>query len=387
MTGDHRAWRLVRVIVLVGAAALVGAPAAAPPAGATRGGAPPAARDGYRPADAPYAFKFPRDHASHPAFRTEWWYYTGELRSGARAFGFELTFFRVGLDRARESSPSAWAPHTLILAHAALTDETRHRFAYDETIARAALGLAGADTEHFRVWAGDWSAVLAPDGRTHELRANAKAFALSLDLDPLKPPALHGVDGVSRRGSGPGEASHYYSLTRLLARGRIGTGGDTLPVRGEAWMDHEFSSSVLAGDQAGWDWFALRLDDGRDLMLYRLRQKDGGIDSHSSGSFVGTDGRVAHLSHEGFEIEALGHWHSPHSGADYPQGWRVRVPGERLDVTLRPTVEDQELVTRSTGGVTYWEGSVVVRGVRAGHAVTGRGYVELTGYAGPSPGR
>lgn len=342
----------------------------------------------YRLATAPFTFRFPRDHAAHPEYRTEWWYYTGQLAAAHRAFGFELTFFRVGIARAREHSRSAWAPHTLIVAHAALTDETRGRFAYDDMAERPALGMAGADTSRYHVWIGDASVGLAPDGRnlTHALRVTTPRFAFDLALEPLRPPAVHGHDGVSVKGAAPGAASHYYSIPRLAARGVLVAARDTLAVTGEAWMDHEFGSGALAPGEQGWDWFALRLDDGREVMLYAMRLAGGGIDPASSGSLMFADGRVRHLARGEFEVAATGRWTSPHSGGIYPMGWRVRVPAARLDVLVDPAVRDQELVSRRLGGVTYWEGSVRVRDAASG-AARGRGYVELTGYAGPPPGR
>ena len=377
MSGARR--RLVMpALVVIAAIALV-----APRAASTT----PTTPTTYRDASEPYAFHFPRDHAAHPGFRSEWWYYTGEVESGSRTFGFELTFFRVGLNRAREQSRSAWAPHTLILAHAALTDERGGVFRYDEIVERPALGLAGADSSRYRVWAGDWSVGLAGDGQTHELRAAASTFGLRLDLEPRKAPVIHGRNGVSRKGSGPGEASHYASLTRLAVRGAVIVGPDTLPVTGEAWMDHEFSSSVLAPNQEGWDWFAIRFTDGRELMLYSLRLAGGGIEPQSSGTLVAADGSTTHLARVDFDIAATGQWKSKRSGEVYPQGWRVRVPHHGIDVTIESTVADQELVTRSTGGVTYWEGAVRVRGTNPRDDITGRGYVELTGYAGRPPGR
>ena len=282
---------------------------------------------------------------------------------------------------------SAWAPHTLILAHAALTDETGGTFRYDERVARPSLGLAGADTARYRVWLEDWSAGLGRGNREHVLRAAARDFGLRLTLDPRKPPVIHGTNGVSRKGDGPAEASHYVSMTRLAARGEVIADGDTLAASGEAWMDHEFGSGALAPGQQGWDWFALRLADGRDLMLYSLRLSQGSIEPQSSGTLVAANGSATHLTRDEFEITATGHWRSPHSGATYPSGWRVRVPGKGIDVVVEPTVRDQELMTRSTGGVTYWEGSVSVRGTPPRDAITGRGYVELTGYVGPPPGR
>jgi predicted secreted hydrolase len=347
----------------------------------------PAAAPGpeFRPAVAPYTFRFPRDHASHPAYRTEWWYYTGHLRSGGATWGYELTFFRVGLDLARRGSPSAWAPHTVHLVHVALTDERGRRFRAEEDAARPALGLAGADTAGYRVWVHGDSARLSPDGRTHLLRATASDFAFTLALAPGKPPVVHGEGGISRKAAGEGHASHYYSLTRLATTGTLVVGGRARPVTGVSWMDHEFGSGALGPDQAGWDWFSLQLDDGRELMLYRLRLANGGTEPLSSGTLVERDGTWRHLPLRAFAIAATARWKSPATGADYPAAWRVRVPDAGLDLVVEPTLPDQELVTRVTG-VAYWEGSVRVRGRAAGRDIAGVGYVELTGYAGRVPG-
>lgn len=339
---------------------------------------------GYQLATAPRAFRFPRDHASHPEYRVEWWYYTGHLEAAARRFGYQLTFFRVGLDRARESSRSAWAPHTVLFAHLALTDEGAKRFRFDERIQRPALGMAGADSADYHVWVDDWSAALLPDGVTHRLRADAPEFGLRLDLAPRGPPVIHGPDGLSRKSAEPGNASHYYSFTRMETRGTLRVDGDSLPVRGVSWMDHEFGSSQLDSTQVGWDWLSLQLDGGEDLMLYRLRRRDGD-EPLSSGTWV-AGGRATHLTRAAFTFESRGRWKSPRSGASYPRDWRVRVPSLGLDVQVTPTVADQELVTRTTGGVVYWEGSVRVEGTLGGKPTRGRGYVELTGYAGAPPG-
>jgi predicted secreted hydrolase len=334
----------------------------------------------------PWSFAFPRDHAAHPEFRTEWWYYTGHLRAGARRFGFQLAFFRVVLDRSAAERASAWAPHSVLFAHAALTDEHGRRFRFDERIARPALGLAGADSTRYHVWVDTWSASLAPDGRTHRLRAPAHGFGLALDLDLLKPPAVHGAGGVCRKSDEPGYASHYASLTRLRASGRILLGGEAHAVEGEAWMDHEFMDASLAPGQLGWDWFGLQLEDGRELMLYRMRRADGTIDPASGGTLVERDGETRRLPLHAAGVDRTRTWTSRASGARYPAGWIVRVPGEDLVLRLEPTLADQELVTRESGGIVYWEGSVDVVGTARGRPVRGRGYVELTGYAGPPPG-
>lgn len=360
-------------------AASLAAAAFAAPAG------PPVDADGFRLVVPPYAFRFPADHASHPRFRIEWWYYTGHLDAPGRAFGYELTFFRVALPPRRVASPSAWAARDLVFLHLALTDATRGRFRSFETARRAALGLAGADSTRYHVWLAGSSAALGPDGLGHRLRGEADDFTLDLALVPRKPPAVNGRDGVSVKSAGAGNASHYYSLTRLDTRGRVVVDGDTLAVTGESWMDHEFTSNGLAQGLAGWDWFSVQLDDDRELMLYRLRRTDGGVEPFSSGTLVGRDGRARPLGPGDFRVRATGSWQSTRTGGAYPSGWEVELPGEALALALEPVLADQELVARSMGGVAYWEGAVRVRGTSRGVPVAGRGYVELTGYAGGAP--
>lgn len=333
------------------------------------------------------SFVFPADHAAHPEFKTEWWYYTGHLQGqGGEQFSYQLTFFRVGLLPRPPAGRSAWLAHTLYFAHLALTDITGRRFQFFERASRGALGLAGAATERYHVWLGDWQAFLKPDGR-HRLEARTPELSLALDLQPLKPPVIHGQNGVSQKAAGLGYASHYYSLTRLATRGELRYQGRIYQVQGRSWMDHEFSSSQLAPEQVGWDWFSLQLADGQELMLYLLRRQDGTLDPHSSGTWVEATGRSHHLPWGSFRVTTLGHWRSPKSGATYPALWRLEIPAWNADLTLQPTLADQELLTARSTQVTYWEGSVTVTGQVAGKPVTGQGYVELTGYAGSLGGR
>ncbi|MFN3649179.1 MAG: lipocalin-like domain-containing protein [Armatimonadota bacterium] len=339
----------------------------------------------YRLALPPYQFQFPRDHAAHPEYQTEWWYYTGHLRQGDRKLGYELTFFQVGIDPARRSSRSAWALHTLYFAHFALTDENGKRFHLAETIGRPALGMAGAATDRYHVWIDDWSARLVSDD-THHLRASGDGYSIDLRLTERKPPVVHGFNGVSQKAAGAGRASHYYSMTRLETSGTLTLGEERIPVTGVSWMDHEFGSNQLTEEQLGWDWFSLQLDNNRELMLYVLRRKDGSLEPYSSGTMVHADGTWKHLPLQAYRIDATGQWKSPRTGAVYPAGWRVEVPGEKLSLTVTPTVADQEVMTEGTAGVVYWEGSVEVAGQDQGRPVTGVGYVELTGYTGPVPG-
>lgn len=368
-----RAWHVALILALV-------APAKA------GGGAPPLLdADGFELAVPPYRYVFPRDHASHPSYRTEWWYYTGHLAAGARRFGYQLTFFRVGLPRLRAGSTSAWAVQDLVFVHVALTDEARGRFRSADDASRPALGIAGADSLRYHVWLDGAYARLGPDGRKQLVRGGGPGFDFTLALATDKPPAVHGENGVSQKSAGAGNASHYYSLTRLATRGTLRLDGDSLAVEGVSWMDHEFGSGRMAATHRGWDWFSVQLDDGRELMLYRLRRRDGVTEPLSSGTLVERDGRTRHLPLSAFAIDSVGTWTSPRTHARYPSGWRLRVPSVGIALTLEPAVPDQELVAKRMGGVAYWEGSVRVRGTSAGRPVTGAGYVELTGYGGPAP--
>jgi predicted secreted hydrolase len=339
----------------------------------------PAAR--FDIAKAPYTFVFPHDHAAHFGYASEWWYYTGHVHAkDGRKFGFELTFFRYGLrpgDARAKAGQSAWRGSQVYLAHFAITDESAGRFVYYERFAREALGAGGASERTLDVHADDWSLRGTAPFR---LSARSGSDGLTFALSPQKAPAIHGHDGVSRKGACASCASHYYSITRLRAHGTLAYGGERLPIDGIAWMDHEFGSGELAPSQAGWDWFSIQLDDGRELMLYHLRQKDGSTTPQSSGSLIARDGRVTYVPLSGFTTTATGSWKSPHTGATYPSGWRVTVPAANIDVTLVPTVLDQELAN-TTGGISYWEGSVHARDTASGHDL-GAGYVELTGYAG-----
>ena len=331
-------------------------------------------------------FVFPRDHASHPNFKTEWWYYTGHLTSDrGEPFSYQLTFFRVGVRQPDPQARSAWALNTLYFAHFALTDLRGRKFIFHEKTGRGALGMSGAATDHYKVWIDDWQAEL--EGEVHHLQAAAGEMALDLKLTPEKPPVINGENGVSQKAAGQGHASHYYSLTRLATAGRLTYQGRTLPVQGLSWMDHEFSSSQLAPYQSGWDWFSLQLNDGQELMLYVLRHQDGSADPFSSGTLVDPQGHGQHLKLADFDIQPLKKWTSSRSGATYPAGWKIRLLQQGYEMELYPTIPDQELITSQSTRITYWEGSVRASGTRYGQPVQGWGYVELTGYAGKLGGK
>lgn len=338
---------------------------------------------GFQQAVPGYKLTFPADHAAHPDYRTEWWYYTGHLRSSAgKRYGYQLTFFRHRVDSHGVSlNPSKWFADHVYMAHMAITDESAARFVYGEKLNRAALGLAGADTQRYHVWNEDWLAERL--GSAHHLMGEMPGYKLNLLVTPLKPPVLHGAaqDGLSQKGEGQGHASHYYSLTRLKTEGVLHTSDGVFEVEGLSWMDHEFGSSQLTASQVGWDWVSLQLDNNHELMLYHLRHKDGSLDPHSGGTFVRPDGSSLALRREDIQLQAQGQWHSPKSGAVYPQRWTLRIARLGLELALEPVLAAQELVTDNSTRVTYWEGSVTAQGTVQGQATAGRGYVELTGYA------
>ncbi|MEW6542904.1 MAG: lipocalin-like domain-containing protein [Nitrospirota bacterium] len=351
-------------------------------AGPARG--PVSAGVEFRPALAGYAYRFPADHGAHEEFRTEWWYYTGHLSSGdGRRFGFQLTFFRRGVEQeSARASKSRWAIRHLYLAHLALSDHDRGRFRFAEKVSRAGLGKAGAESGRLHVWIDRWSAEARPgEPERHRLKAQTDGFAIDLVVAPEKPPVIHGEDSVSRKGRAPEQASHYYSLPRLATTGSLTVDGERLAVTGTSWMDHEFGSGDLAPDQVGWDWFSVQLDDRTELMLYRLRRTDGTVDPSSSGTLVFPDGRTRHLRNQEIRVESLDSWLSAASGARYPSRWRIAVPESNLSLELTPLLASQELITRRSTQVTYWEGAVRVTGRRDDKPVSGLGYVELTGYA------
>jgi predicted secreted hydrolase len=337
---------------------------------------------GFQRAVPGYTLAFPADHAAHPAYQTEWWYYTGHLRApGGKTYGYQLTFFRHRLDSSSPTlNPSKWFADNLYMAHMAITDERGRRFVYGEKLNRAALGLAGAAEERYHVWNEDWSAERL--GSVHHLKGEIPGFKLNLVLTPLKPPVLHGAkqDGLSQKGEGKGHASYYYSYTRMKTEGVLHTSDGVLDVEGLSWMDHEFGSTQLKEYQIGWDWFSVQLANNHELMLYHIRHQDGSFDPYSSGTLVRPDGSSLHLQREDFQIQAHDTWRSPKSGAVYPQRWTIRIPKADLTLHLEPVLTEQELITDNSTRVTYWEGSVQVRGNLQGQSIDGVGYVEMTGY-------
>jgi predicted secreted hydrolase len=331
---------------------------------------------GYRRAVESRNFRFPEDHGPHEGFRLEWWYYTGNLATAeGRPFGYQLTFFRNALTPETQERSSAWGASHAFMAHFAVTDIEGESFHAHERFGREALGLAGAEREPMRVWLEDWEARLEADG-TMRLSAAEGEVAISVSLAAGKAPVLQGDAGLSRKGRGEGNASYYYSQTRMPTSGTIRLAGRRFEVTGESWLDREWSTSALEEDQVGWDWFSLQLDDGRELMVYRLRRGDGSADPLSAGTLVEADGSYRRLTFGDWRLEELDSWTSPATGARYPSAWRLQVPGAGIDLELRPLLADQEL----NHAFRYWEGAVAAEGAGNAAGLRGRGYVEMTGY-------
>ena len=335
----------------------------------------------YRLALPGYQYEFPRDHFNHPEFRTEWWYYTGNLRTPqGRWFGFELTFFRQALGR-DPADRSSWKLDDVYLAHLALSDVERGHFLHERRLNRPGPGLAGASLAERCIWNGNWRVVW--EGETQRLEAVAPRFTLRLKLTPVKPPVAHGADGVSQKAEGAGNASLYISFTRLAASGDLTLDGEKFELDGLAWMDHEIFSHDLGQQHQGWDWFSIQLNDGTDLMLYRLRRKDGSAEPYSSGTFVAADGSSRHLGASDFTLTRGRVWKSADSGAEYPVAWTISVPSLGLELRAEPRLDHQELTGGGGPAPTYWEGAMHFQGARNGAPVTGAGYLEMTGYDQP----
>lgn len=335
-----------------------------------------------------YEFSFPEDHGAHPNFQTEWWYYTGHLQADdGSEFGYELTFFRYALTNKIPPGRSKWAVRDVSFAHFAITDQTRQKYFFTDRMERASMGLAGAQNGKANflpcIWIDDWQLqFLGKDGNQQQIQASGIAvndknhtrMKINLTQHALTPPIINGANGVSQKGPEVGEASHYYAFPRLATSGTLQLGNQQYKVTGESWLDREFSSKGLAKNQVGWDWFSLHLEDGRNLMLYQLRQKDNSIDPHSAGTLSGKNTETAHLTHSDFHIKILDWWTSPHTKARYPAKWKIDVPKYNLSLTVTPTLADQEMRPRHESAI-YWEGSCNVTGTIAGKA-----YVEMTGY-------
>jgi predicted secreted hydrolase len=337
----------------------------------------------WRQAIGPWKWVFPRDHGSHPEFRTEWWYFTGNLTDPSKKrFGYQLTFFRQGVLFKANDPIHPWAIRDVYLAHFTLTDVSAGQFWYADRASRKGPGLAGAAEDGMDIWLLHWMAKM--EGNKIKIEARHQGMELSLGLVPRKPLVFHGKNGLSQKGPVEGQASYYFSYTDLEAKGVIKTPESQASIRvdGISWFDHEFGSNQLTPTQVGWDWFSLHLSDGQDLMVYFLRRKDGTVEPSSSGTLVNRSGDSIHLKLSDINVEVLDYWKSQKSGGRYPSRWRMRVPSYRIEMEISSLVASQELLTEGSTGVIYWEGAVAGKGRSAGKPITCEGYVELTGYAG-----
>jgi predicted secreted hydrolase len=340
---------------------------------------------GYDRAIEPYDWRFPQDFGAHPTFQTEWWYYTGNLADeDGRRFGYQFTIFRRAVTPESVTTDSEWRSNQLYMAHFTVSDIQDQQFFHEQRFSREGAGLAGATCEpRCHVWLQDWSAEAQNDEATlTRIQAAGENFAVDFLLEQIKPPALQGDEGLSAKSEAIGNASYYYSLTRMPTTGAITINGDTFTVEGATWKDHEFSTSALGTNALGWDWFGLQLDDNRELMLGQIRLTDGGRDPYFGGILVYPDGTTRYLPANSFTIEATTTWTSPHTGATYPAGWVISIDigeSDPLSIAVTPLAPDQELYG---GGIAYWEGAVAISGDASGY-----GYAELTGYADSLTGR
>ncbi len=357
------------------------------------------------------AFEFPQDHLAHAEFKHEWWYFTGNLTTATGdRLGYQLTLFRIGLkpdekiiktmdyvSSAAEpvsEHQSNWRTNNIYMGHLAITDITNQKFYNYEKFSRGVMGLAGSEliktgmkqqngeeASAINIWLEDWK-IVSHGQTTFPLSVTAQKgdVAIELTLDPLRPVVYHGYEGLSQKGRKQGNASYYYSITRLDSKGKISIKDQTFNVTGTSWFDREWSTSTLEKEQVGWDWFALQLNDGRDIMFYKMRRKDGSMDRYSNGTIVYKNGETQSLNVEDVDLEEIDYWQSPHSNVRYPSTWKIRIPKENLELTVEPFMADQE----NNLTVRYWEGAVKVTGLQHNdhnkEQVSGYGYVELAGY-------
>ncbi len=333
---------------------------------------------GFSKATTIIPFSFPADHGPHPDFKNEWWYYTGNLKTlQGRKFGYQLTFFRLGLARHTEKRSSNWAADTLYMAHFALTDIQNGKFYSFERFARQAQDLSGAQSQPFKVWLEDWS-TSSENASALPMKLFAKEDNVSIDLtlNYNKPPVLQGDQGLSQKSDRPGNASYYYSFPLMPTTGHVRIGEDAFEITGNSWMDREWSTSALEKNQAGWDWFALQLSDNRQLMFYQIRWDDGRIDPISEGTLVMANGSSQKILLKDITLKPLSYWQSPITDKRYPIKWQMQLPSRELDLIIEPKMLAQEMNL----SVIYWEGAVKVQGSANGEAITGQGYIELSGY-------
>mgnify|MGYP001550788916 CR=1 FL=1 len=327
--------------------------------------------DGFQKAERITQFRFPEDFGPHPGFQTEWWYYTGNLSSSqGEKFGYQFTVFRRSLSPNNAKTGSEWRTNQVYFAHFAVTDVLNEKFHSFERFSRDSLGLAGAKSVPYQVWINDWKISGTPNKPT--IFAEEDAIGIELNLQSSKPIVLQGNKGLSQKGPKKGNASYYFSQTRLKTEGNIKIKDKTYQVEGFSWLDREWSTSTLDKDDIGWDWFSIQLDDSREIMLFHIRTRSGGISPFSSGSYVESDGTKHALAKDDFTLSVTQTWKSKHTGIEYPSSWRIKIDRFDLELTVTPLLKDQE----HRHSFVYWEGAIKAQSEKA----QGTGYVELTGY-------
>jgi predicted secreted hydrolase len=339
----------------------------------------------WRTAAPGWQYEFPRDHGPHREFKTEWWYATGNLTDEqGHEYGFQLTFFREGIQPGvKPEGSSRFRVTELPFAHFAVTDATGKNFHSVEQSSRGAFGEAGFSTpvnSTGRIaWMHDWLLEQVKQGGFHLKAAtddHGELRSVDLILTQDRPPLIHGHDGISPKSSIPGHASHYYSLTHLQASGTVEINGKSHAVKGLVWFDHEWATNSLEPNQSGWDWAGLHLSNGDDLMLFRIRDKQGNEVFHSG---ILRDPKGTSLPLDDLVMTPEGSWKSPHTGGLYPASWKLNVPSQKLRLSLSPKLADQELVLSP---FAYWEGAVKGEGIKGGDPIRAEGYFEMTGYGG-----
>jgi predicted secreted hydrolase len=359
--------------------------------------------EGFTQALAPREFVFPGDHGAHPGFKTEWWYYTGNLfTEEGRQFGYQFTIFRNQLSpsdadfaRINQEEPvsmnpeeegardSEWSTNQLYLAHFAISDVSKKDHVFDERYSRGTAGLAGASVDPYRIWLEDWEITRVKDSKASDERFQMRikaemsnGTALDIVLKPQKPLVLQGEEGYDKKGGEDGNASYYISFTRMQTEGLLKKEGESLAVSGLSWMDHEWSTSALDSGQTGWDWFSIQLSNGYELMYYQIRNIDPDLAPQTTGSLVTPNGQKRDLDQGEVRLEVLEYWASPHTGARYPVQWTLAIPSEELEMDVTTVFDDQEM----TVSVQYYEGALQVSGKFRDEAIDGNGYIEMTGY-------
>lgn len=320
-----------------------------------------------------YIVKIPDDLYYKKDYRVQWWYFTGHLYDeNRREFGYELTFFIVNIQKRQYRS--RFGVNDIYISHFAVSDVMEDKFYFHDKTDTGAYGFAGAENNQLKVWVG--RDVLEGTLKNLSLKAYDKDKSIELELTPTKSIVLNGGKGYSRKSeTSPLISSIYFSSTNMKTQGRLRIGKEVYHVKGKSWFDREIFSRGLGNNQQGWDWFAIQLNDKRELMLYIIRNKDGSIDKYSSGTFVYTDGRYRHLFKEDFSVKVLKHYKSDKTDAEYPSKWEINIPSENILLTLTPLIQDQEVIAYSSTGNYYWEGTCKVEG-----SEKGRAYVEMTGY-------